>query len=377
MILLERFLKYVAIDTQSDPASKNYPSSEGQVKCLKMLAEEMRGLGLTEVEVEAQGYAMGTIPASTGCEGAPIIGFLAHVDTSPEVSGRDVKPQIIHKDGDTIITSDGTTLLGADDKAGVAIIMTFAEELLKNPATRHGKIRIAFTSDEEIGRGTDFFDVGKFGADYAYTVDGGEEGTFECENFNAASARVEFAGHNVHPGYALNKMVNALHLAMRFDARLPADERPATTSGRDGFYHLTALGGTVEHATSEYIVRDFERAGLEKRKEIMRAAAEKTGAKITIRDTYYNMREVLEQHPEVTQKALAAIRSTGIEPIVTPIRGGTDGARLSFMGLPCPNIFTGGANFHSTAEYCSLNAMHRAVEVLLHICQPDVDSPEK
>ncbi len=387
--LLERFLRYVAVDTQSDHRAKSFPSTPAQMAFAHALAGEMRGLGMSDAEVDAHGYVMATIPATDGCEGMPTIGFIAHLDTSPDVSGANIRPQVVENyggddialgslalsprdfpelselKGHTLVTTDGTTLLGSDDKAGIAIIMTAAEYLISHQEVAHGPIRIAFTPDEEVGRGTEFFDVEHFGAQYAYTVDGGSEGELEYENFNAAAAHVKFRGHNFHPGYALGKMVNALHLAHDFDAMLPATERPETTSGREGFYHLTALNGTVEAAAAEYLLRDFTREGLEKRKQTMREAAAAVGAEIEISDTYRNMREVIDRYPQVVERAIMAMREVGVKPIVRPIRGGTDGAQLSFMGLPCPNIFTGGGNFHSVWEYCSLDSMARAVQVVV------------
>ncbi len=396
MPLLERFLEYVAIDTQSDDRRSDFPSTAGQVALLDILAGQMRALGLADIEIDAHGYAMGTIPATQGFENAPTIGLLAHVDTSPDVSGAGVKPQVVENyigkdislgisgltlssrdypelkrlEGHTIITTDGTTLLGADNKAGVAIIMTVAEHLISHPEVPHGRIRIAFTPDEEIGRGVDHFDVEKFGARYAYTIDGGAEGGLECENFNAAAAHIDFRGRNIHPGYALGKMTNALRMAARFDSLLPADERPETTSDRQGFFHLTSMCGTVEAATADYLLRDVTREGPKRRKKMLCDAVEAIDPKavsVEISDSYSNMREILEQHPLVVEYALEAIRATGVEPVLEPIRGGTDGARLSFMGLPCPNLFTGGANFHSVYEYCSLDSMHRAVQTIINL----------
>ncbi len=360
-----------------------------------MLADEMRGLGMADAEVDRHGYVMATIPATKGHESEPTIGFIAHLDTSPDVSGANVKtrvvenydgadiaigaltlsprdfPELSQLVGHTIITTDGTTLLGADDKAGIAIIMTAADYLISHPEEPHGTIRIAFTPDEEVGRGTQFFDVAKFGAQYAYTVDGGAEGELEYENFNAAAAHVEFGGRNFHPGYAIGKMVNALHIAQKFDAMLPSAERPENVSGREGFYHLTSLDGTVEAAAADYLLRDFTAQGLERRKKTMRDAAAAVGAKIEISDTYRNMREVIDRHPKIIERAIAAMHTAGVEPIVRPIRGGTDGAQLSFMGLPCPNIFTGGANFHSVYEYCSLDSMARAVQVVVALARTE------
>lgn len=392
-MLLERFLRYVAVDTQSCHGAEKFPSTAKQMAFARALAAEMRAIGMGDAEADEHGYVMASIPATRGHENLPAIGFIAHIDTSPDVSAANVKPQIIenYNGGDipvgalalssrdfpeltklvghTIITTDGTTLLGADDKAGIAIIMTAAEYIISHSEVPHGLIRIAFTPDEEVGRGTRFFDVAKFGAQYAYTVDGGAEGEIEYENFNAAAAHIDFVGRNFHPGYALGKMVNALHLVQKFDAALPAYERPETTSGREGFYHLTSLSGTVEAAAADYIIRDFTHEGLEKRKQKLREAAAATGAKIEITDTYRNMREVIDRHPEVVERVLEAMCEVGVEPVVRPIRGGTDGAQLSFMGLPCPNIFTGGANFHSVYEYCSLDSMQRAVQVVVALAR--------
>ncbi len=379
--LLDRLLKYVSFDTESDAARGNsgdFPSTPGQLVLLRALADEMRALGVSEVAMDAHGYVTGTIPATPGCEGEPVIGFLAHVDTSPDAPGANVKPQIVEKDGDTIITSDGTTLLGADDKAGIAIIMSAAEYLLAHPEVAHGHIRIAFTFDEEIGHGVDRFDVEAFGADFAYTVDGGEEGEFEYENFNAAGAKIAIRGRSAHPGDAKGKMINALRVACEFDAQFPANERPETTEGREGFYHLMRLDGTVDHAEMEYMIRDHDRERFERRKKMLtdtaaylnnkyRSPAIPPVVSVELHDQYYNMREVVERRPEIIERAMKAMRMAGVEPVVKPIRGGTDGARLSYMGLPCPNIFTGGENFHSLNESVSLNAMKKAMRTVVNI----------
>ncbi len=391
MELKERFLKYVAVDTQSDENSETFPSTTKQFDLLNMLVEEMEALGMTEVSIDKYGYAMGTIPASKGCENAPVIGFIAHVDTAPDMSGKDVKPRIIEcYDGEdivlndaltmhvaefpelkkfvghTLIHTDGTTLLGADDKGGVAEIMTAAEYLLSHPEVKHGKIRIGFTPDEEIGRGVDFFDVAAFGADFAYTMDGSFEGELEYENFNAASAKISIQGRNVHPGYAKNKMINAIQVACELNSLLPAQERPEHTEGYEGFYHCVGISGTVEQAQISYIIRDHDAEKFEAKKvwihDIVGMLNNKYGKEVltlTLKDQYYNMRKMVEPHPQVIDKALEAMREADIEPIVRPIRGGTDGARLSFMGLPCPNIFAGGMNFHGKFEYCSLNSLPR------------------
>ena len=401
MELLDRFLKYVAFDTQSDENSATFPSTEKQKVLLSALKEEMEALGMTEVTMDKYGYVMGTVPASKGCETAPVIGFIAHVDTSPDMSGANIKPRIIEcYDGEdiplnnaltmrvaefpelnffkghTLIHTDGTTLLGADDKAGVAEIMTAAEYLLAHPEIPHGKIRIGFTPDEEVGRGVDFFDVAAFGADFAYTVDGGMEGELEYENFNAASAKVEIQGRNVHPGYAKNKMINAIEVAGELMQLLPAWERPEHTEGYEGFFHCVGMNGTVEQAQLSYIIRDHDAERFEQRKRFMWSAVDFLRAKyggnvvnLTLKDQYYNMRKMVEPHPEVINRAIEAMEQAGVKPLVRPIRGGTDGARLSFMGLPCPNLFMGGMNFHGKFEYCSLTTMKKAQQVLLNIAQ--------
>ena len=401
MELKDRFLKYVSYDTQSSEESSTFPSTDKQLVLLRDLAEEMKQLGMVEVSMDKNGYVMGTIPASKGKENAPVIGFISHVDTSPDMSGHDIKPQIIecYDGGDirlnqrltmrvedfpelsffkghTLIHTDGTTLLGADDKAGVAEIMTAAEYLLSHPEVEHGKIRIGFTPDEEIGRGVDFFDVKAFGAQFAYTVDGGMEGELEYENFNAASAKIRIQGKNIHPGYAKDKMINALQVACEINSMLPVAQRPEHTEGYEGFYHLVGLNGTVEEAEISYIIRDHDRAKFEAKKHylqgIVALLTEKWGAgviNLQLKDQYYNMREMVEPHPEVIDKALTAMKEAGVEPIVRPIRGGTDGSRLSYMGLPCPNLFTGGMNFHGKFEYCSLTTMKRAMQVIINLAR--------
>ena len=401
MELKERFLKYVAINTRSDENSETFPSTAVQWDLLNALVEEMKLLGLEDVTIDKYGYAMGTIPATKGKENAPVIGFLAHVDTAPDMSGENVRPRIIENyDGEdivlnnaltmkvaefpelkrfighTLIHTDGTTLLGADDKAGVAEIMTAAEYLMAHPEIEHGKIRIGFTPDEEIGRGVDFFDVKAFGADFAYTMDGGYEGELEYENFNAASAKIAIQGRNVHPGYAKNKMINAIEVACELNNMVPAIERPQYTEGYEGFYHCIGLNGTVENATISYIIRDHDAEKFEQKKvwmwDIVGMLNKKYGQgtlTLTLKDQYYNMRKMVEPHPQVIDNALAAMRDADVEPLVRPIRGGTDGARLSFMGLPCPNIFAGGMNFHGKFEYCSLNTMRKAEQVIINLAQ--------
>ena len=399
MELKERFLRYVAVDTQSCEESDTFPSTAKQFDLLNMLVDEMRMLGLEDVSIDKYGYAMGTIPATKGFETAPVIGFIAHVDTSPDMSGAGVKPRIIecYDGGDivlngaltmrvadfpelkqfvghTLIHTDGTTLLGADDKAGVAEIMTAAEYLMSHPEVGHGKIRIGFTPDEEIGRGVDFFDVAAFGADFAYTMDGGYEGELEYENFNAASAKIDIQGRNVHPGYAKNKMINAIDVACELNAMMPAHERPQHTEGYEGFFHCVGISGTVERAQISYIIRDHDAERFERKKvwmwsclDLLQKRYGEGVLSLVIRDQYFNMRKQVEPHPQVIDKALEAMRLADVQPVVRPIRGGTDGARLSFMGLPCPNIFAGGMNFHGKFEYCSLNSMEKAVKVIVNL----------
>lgn len=404
MSLKERFLRYVAFDTQSDPTSETYPSTAKQLKLSNHLVEEMIKMGLSEVEIDEHGYVTATVPASPGYENKPVIAFISHVDTSPDMSGKDVNPQTIEnydgKDiklnneltmsvadfpelsffkGHTIIHTDGTTLLGADNKAGIAEILTAAEYLVANPDVKHGKIRIAFTPDEEIGRGVDFFDVEKFGADFGYTIDGGFEGELEYENFNAAGAKLEIQGRNIHPGYAKDKMLNAILVAQEIHDMLPHCQRPEHTEGYEGFYLLMSLQGSVDSASMEYIIRDHSREEFEAKKEFLTKVVQflnekyseygKQSIKLTITDQYYNMREKVEPHPEVIDKAREAIIKAGVEPIIRPIRGGTDGSRLSYMGLPCPNIFTGGMNFHGRYEYCSLDTMKKTVQVIINLAQ--------
>lgn len=401
MELKDRFLKYVSFDTQSDEESATFPSTDKQLVLLNYLADEMRTLGLEDVTVDKYGYAMGTIPATKGYENAPVIGFIAHVDTSPDMSGKDVKPHIIDEYdggdiqlngaltmkvsdfpelknfvGHTLIHTDGTTLLGADDKAGCAEIMTAAEYLVSHPEIAHGKIRIGFTPDEEVGRGVDYFDVAAFGADFAYTMDGSAEGELEYENFNAAAATIEIQGRNVHPGYAKNKMINAIQVACDLNSLIPSVERPEYTTGYEGFYHCVGFNGTVENAKISYIIRDHDSEKFEQKKVFMWSCVDllqkKYGEgvlKLTLKDQYFNMRNMVEPHPHVIDKAVKAMRMADVEPIIKPIRGGTDGARLSFMGLPCPNIFAGGMNFHGKFEYCSLNTMQKATWVIVNLAQ--------
>ncbi len=397
--LLDRFLSYVAIDTQSDPKSTSYPSTEKQLTLLHLLHDQLLELGVTSVTLEPKGYVLAQIPATAGYEDRPALGLIAHVDTSPDFSGQDVRPQIIEDYageaiplgttaeltarefpelmellGHTLITTDGTTLLGADDKAGVAEIMEAVRYIMAHPELPHGKICIGFTPDEEIGAGVDHFDVKKFGADFAFTVDGGREGELEYENFNAASAKVVATGRSIHPGYAKGKLVNAIEVIYLLHASLPHYARPEFTEGYEGFYHLTHFSGDVEHAEAEYIIRDHNRGLFEEKKTYLEqiaaeinAAYKRSVIQVEIKDSYYNMYDQVAPHAEMIERAKQAMTLAGVTPRISPIRGGTDGARLSYMGLPCPNLFTGGANFHGKYEYASLDTMCRAVETLVHL----------
>lgn len=399
--LLDRFLRYVAVDTQSDENSESQPSTEKQLVLLEMLRDELRALGL-EAELDQWGYVMATLPSNLDHE-APAIGFIAHVDTSPDASGKDVKAQIIRNydggdielkgvpglalrvadfpelagyKGQTIITTDGTTLLGADDKAGVAEIMNAVEYLVEHPEVKHPEVKIGFTPDEEIGRGVVKFDVARFGADYAYTMDGGAIGELEFENFNAAAATVKIQGRNIHPGYAKGKMKNAMLIGMEFNSLLPVEQRPEYAEGYEGFYHLIGFKGSVEQAELSYILRDHDLGLYEKRKETMLRCAEFINAKwgegtasVELRHQYYNMRKEVEPHYHIIEKAVKAMEMNGIKPKIQPIRGGTDGANLSFMGLPCPNIFAGGHNFHGKMEFVPLESMEAASRVILGILE--------
>ena len=399
--IVSRFLSYVSLDTQSCPDQSQVPSTQKQLVLARTLAKELKEMGAQEVTVSEHGYVYAAIPASEGREHAPVLGFVAHMDTSPALSGTNVKPRVIlgYDGGDIclnenlgiwlktadfpeltaykgqdLITADGTTLLGADDKAGVAEIMTMAEYFLSHPEEPHGPIRIAFTPDEEVGRGTDFFDVGTFGAQVAYTVDGGMLGELEYENFNAASGKVKIHGASIHPGSAKGRMKNALLIAMEFQSLLPAFQNPMYTEGYEGFYHLDQMDGTVEEARMEYIIRDHDRQKFEEKKKFFASAAsflnEKYGPEtvtIQVEDTYYNMKEVIQDHMELIGRAKEAMEELDITPIVTPIRGGTDGARLSFMGIPCPNLCTGGHNFHGKYEFVCVQSMERIAELLIRI----------
>lgn len=399
--ILERFLRYVAIDTQSDDRNECQPSTAKQFDLQKLLQAELQAMGIS-AEVDEYGYLMAAIPSNTDKK-VDSIGFIAHVDTSPDCSGKDVKPLIVENyngedivlnaerniilsvdkfpelkqyHGKTIITTDGTTLLGADDKAGVAAIMYAVEYLQSNPNIKHGDIKIAFTPDEEVGRGTEHFDVEKFGAKYAYTIDGGEIGELEYENFNAASADITIVGEGIHPGYAKDKMINALSVAIEIDNSLPKKERPQHTEGYEGFYHLVELSGETENATMKYIIRDHDMVAFEARKKTMQQVVDNLNTiyggnriKLTIKDSYYNMKEKVEPHYHIVEKAIKAMQQCGVEAKVKPVRGGTDGATLSYKGLPCPNIFAGGHNFHGKYEYLPLESMQKASEVILAIIQ--------
>lgn len=400
--ILNRFLSYVAIDTQSDDNSSTMPSTEKQFNLLRKLHDELKAWGLQDVSIDENGYVMATLPANTSRK-APVIGFIAHVDTAPDMSGADVKPQIIEnyngspitlnkelnlhltqtdfpelKDylGQTLIVTDGTTLLGADDKAGVTEIMAAVEFLVKHPEIEHGTLKIGFTPDEEIGRGVDRFDVAKFSADFAYTMDGGGIGELEYENFNAAGGKVFIQGRNIHPGYAKNKMMNAILMAMEFNALLPVNERPEFTQDYEGFFHLIRMEGSVEKATIQYIIRDHDKTKFEQKKALFLQCADFMNKRYgdntfipEVKDQYFNMREKVEPVYHVVETARKAMVELGIEPKVVPIRGGTDGARLSYMGLPCPNIFAGGHNFHGKYEYVPLESMEKAVLVILKIVE--------
>ncbi len=397
--LLNRFLRYVSVDTQSNEESDTQPSAAKEWDLLKMLRDELAALDI-DVTLDDYGYVMASIPSNINKE-VPAVGFIAHVDTAPDASGADVKPQIVenynggaialngvpglelkpsefpellHYIGQTLITTDGTTLLGADDKAGVAEIMNAVQYIVEHPEFKHGPIRIGFTPDEEIGRGVVKFDVKRFGADYAYTMDGGEIGELEFENFNAASAKIHIQGCNVHPGYAKGKMKNAILIGQEFNAMLPVMARPEYTEGYEGFFHLISFKGAVEEADFAYIIRDHNREKFEARKEMISKVADFINAKygegtvkLDLKDQYYNMREQVEPHYHIIDKAVKAMEMAGVKAKIQPIRGGTDGANLSFKGLPCPNIFAGGLNFHGKMEFVPLESMEKASEVILNI----------
>lgn len=400
--VLEKFLRYIAIDSQSDDSNETCPSTAKQFDMANLLKKELEDLGLQDVSLDEKCYLMATLPSNVDHD-VPVIGFISHVDTAPDMPGKITDPQfvenyqgqdiVINKEknlvlstkefpellqykGNTIITTRGETLLGADDKAGVAEIMTAIEYLVNNPQIKHGTIKVGFTPDEEIGRGVDFFDVEKFGAQYAYTMDGGEVGELEYENFNAAGAKVFIQGRNIHPGYAKDKMKNAILMAMEFNAMLPVDQRPEYTKDYEGFYHLIKMEGAVDEAMIQYIIRDHDRTKFEEKKKIFEAAVEfmqkrygENAFKLEMKDQYYNMREMVEPVYHIVEIAEQAMKDLGIKPHIVPIRGGTDGARLSYMGLPCPNIFAGGHNFHGKFEYVPVESMEKATKVILKIIE--------
>jgi tripeptide aminopeptidase len=402
--VLDRFLRYVVIDTQSDENSTSYPSTSKQFDLLRLVVKELETIGLTDVSIDEHGYVFGTIPATSPKADIPVIGFIAHVDTSPEMSGKNVRP-IVHRNyqgqdlvlpddpstvlrlkeipalaeqmGHDIVTASGTTLLGADNKAGVAEIMAAAEYLVAHPEILHGPIRVGFTPDEEVGAGTKYFDVARFGAKYAYTMDGGRRGELETESFSADAMTFAFHGHNTHPGYAKDRMVNAIRVAADFISRLPKDRlSPETTEDYEGYVHPYVLKASVEATTVKLLIRDFEAAGLHAKESMLETLAAATvrdwpGASVEakIEESYRNMKEVFESHPQVVEHARAAIRRSGLEVRERPIRGGTDGCRLSFMGLPTPNIFAGEQNFHSRFEWVSVQDMEKAVEVIINLAR--------
>jgi tripeptide aminopeptidase len=401
MTVVDRFLKYVTFATQSDEESGITPSTSGQRVFAEALVKELEALGLEEISLDDNSYLMATLPSNMEDKEVPTIGFISHLDTSPDMSGEGVKPRIVsYAGGDIVlneaenivlsprmfpemeqyigqdlIVTDGTTLLGADDKAGVAAIISAVAYLKEHPEIKHGKIRIGFTPDEEIGAGADHFDVEKFGCEFAYTVDGGEIGELEYENFNAAAAKVVFSGRNVHPGTAKDKMVNASLLAVEFASMLPADQRPETTEGYEGFFHLTTMVGSVEQAVLQYIVRDHSRELFEQKKQLLEQITAQLNKKypgmvsLEMHDQYYNMREIVEPKKYIVDLASEAMEAVGVKPQIKPIRGGTDGARLSFMGLPCPNLFTGGHNFHGRYEYIPIPSLQKSMETVVKIAE--------
>jgi tripeptide aminopeptidase len=402
MNIVDRFLKYVSFTTTSDDNTKMTPSTPGQMIFAQYLIEELKSIGLQEVDLDSNGYVMATLPANTD-KAIPVIGFVSHMDTSPDMTAKNVKPRIVSNydggdillneeklivletekypeilqyKGQDIVVTDGTTLLGADDKAGLAEIVTAMEYLLAHPEIKHGKIRVGFTPDEEIGQGADHFDVAKFGAEWAYTMDGGEIGELEYENFNAAGAKITFNGLNVHPGYAKHKMLNSMRVAHQFASMLPRHETPEHTEKYEGFYHLVGMEGTVEKSTLSYIIRDHDRDRFDRRKKEIAHLVNKINsefgegtATLELRDQYYNMREKVEPVMHIVDLAFEAMEAVGVKPNVKPIRGGTDGARLSFEGLPCPNIFAGGHNFHGRFEYVPVQSMEKAMMVIVKIAE--------
>ena len=404
--LIDRFISYAIIDTEADPNSKTTPSSKKQHVLADLLVKELKGIGMTEVSKDKNGYVMGTLESNVDHE-VPTIGFVSHFDTTPDFTGFNVKPQLVHNydggdivlnaeqnivlspnyfedllmyKGQTIITTDGTTLLGADDKAGLTEIVSAMEYLIKNPQIKHGKIRVGFTPDEEIGRGADLFDVEKFGAKWAYTMDGSQIGELEYENFNAAGAKLIFKGKSVHPGYAKGKMINSMLIANKFINKLPKHETPEQTSGYEGFFHVNHFSGSIEETVVELIIRDFDAKSFAKRKKLVQKIADKINKKYAkqfgediviaeITDQYFNMREMVEPVKYIVDLAEMAMKDLNIKPLIKPIRGGTDGSRLSYMGLPCPNIFAGGHNFHGKYEYLPVESMQKAVDVIVRIAE--------
>lgn len=400
MTVTDRFLKYVTFDTQSSETTGVTPSTPGQRVFAEALVKELEEIGLEEITLDEKSYLMATLPANT-TKKIPTIGFIAHLDTSPDMSGKDVQPRIVaYKGGDIvlceeenivlspkmfpeledyknqdIIVTNGKTLLGADDKGGVAAIISAVKYLKDHPEIEHGKIRVSFTPDEEIGAGADYFDVEKFGCDWAYTIDGGQIGELEYENFNAAAAKISFKGLNVHPGYAKDKMVNASLLALELASWLPVEQRPEHTTGYEGFFHLTGMSGTVEAASLSYIIRDHDRTAFEQKKTLLQELVKRMNelhpgsTTLELRDQYYNMREVVEPKQYIIDLAFEAMEASGVTPLVKPIRGGTDGARLSFMGLPCPNIFAGGLNFHGRYEFLPVQSLVKSMETVIKIAE--------
>lgn len=400
--MIQRFTSYVKVDTQSDAEKESCPSTEGQLNLARQLVEEMKSIGIQEVTMDENGYVMGTIPSNTDKD-VPTIGFLAHIDTATDFTGKNVKPQLhenyqggditLNEDlhivlspqqfpnlqkyqGHTLITTDGTTLLGADNKAGIAEIMTAMHYLIEHPDIKHGKIRVAFTPDEEIGRGPHKFDVDAFGASYAYTIDGGPLGELQYESFNAAGAKVSIKGNNVHPGTAKDKMVSAAKIGMLFHNKLPSDESPEYTEGYEGFFHLTKFVGEVEEAELQYIIRDFDKEKFNNRKALfekiasdLKATYGENSITLSIQDQYYNMREKIEPVKHIVDIAHEAMENRSVTPVIEPIRGGTDGSQLSYKGLPTPNIFTGGENFHGKYEFISVENMVKATEVIVEIAR--------
>ncbi len=400
--ILEKFLRYISVDTASDPESNSQPSTAKQLELSRMLLKELKELGVADATLDEHGYVMATIPSNLPAgKKVPVIGFIAHVDSAPDAPGAGVNPQIIYNyngedivinsergmvmrveefpelagyKGQTLITTDGNTLLAADDKAGIAEIMSAVEFIMKNPDFMHGEIKIGFTPDEEIGRGVDKFDVKRFGAEYAYTLDGGEFGELEYENYNAAGVKIFIQGRNIHPGYAKDKMINAIILGTEFNALLPVEQRPEFTQHYEGFFHIIRFDGTVEEAMIQYIIRDHDSEKFEFKKNLIEESVTYMNKKygegtfrLELKDQYYNMRKQVEPHYHIVEKAVEAMEMAGVKPHIKPIRGGTDGARLSFMGLPCPNIFAGGHNFHGRYEYIPLESMEKATEVILNI----------